>query len=141
MRLGSVWVLPVFAGLALPLAGCLERTVKVTSEPPGAVVWVNNVEVGRTPVETGFTFYGKYDVRLRREGYEPLAVVQDVNAPIYEYPPLDLLAEAAPFTIRTERAWHYELAPLVPVEGPAEAELIARARELEMRLPEVAPKE
>ncbi len=133
MRIAARFAVP---GLAfLLLGGCLERTVKVTSEPPGAVVWVNNVEVGRTPVETGFTFYGKYDVRLRREGYEPVAVVQDVNAPFYEYPPVDLLAEAIPVTIRTRREWHYELSPLVPVEGQAETDLIARARELEQSLP------
>ncbi len=118
----------------VPLAGCLERTVKVTSEPPGAVVWMNNVEVGRTPLTTAFTFYGKYDVRLRREGYEPLVLGRRLRAPIYEYPPLDLVALAAPFKIRTRRDWHFELSPQGPVEGPAEAELIARARAMQAEL-------
>jgi hypothetical protein len=127
------------AWAGIGLGGCLERTVKITSEPPGAVVWMNNVEVGRTPVETGFTFYGKYDVRLRREGYEPLSAVRDVRAPLYEYPPLDLLAEAAPLPIRTERSWHFELEPTIVVEGQAEADLIARARAMEAELPEKAP--
>ena len=60
----------VFAcGLAICSTGCLKRTISVTTEPPGALVWINDVEVGRTPLETDFTFYGIYDVRLRREGW------------------------------------------------------------------------
>ena len=38
------------AGAALLSGGCLERTIKVTTEPEGAVVWINDVEVGRTPL-------------------------------------------------------------------------------------------
>jgi hypothetical protein len=33
---------------AVLLAGCVEREMLVTSEPAGAIVYVSDVEVGRT---------------------------------------------------------------------------------------------
>ena len=48
-------------------AGCVQRMIKITSDPPGALVRLNDEEVGRTPVTVPFTFYGVYDVRLHRE--------------------------------------------------------------------------
>lgn len=115
--------------LALPaLPGCLERTITVTSEPPGAVVWLNNTEVGRTPLTTGFTFYGDYDVRLRKEGYEPIVTHREAKAPIYEQAPLDLVATALPMRIRTNRTWHFELEPLPPISEEHRGELVERAR-------------
>jgi hypothetical protein len=49
------------------LLGCVERTISITSEPRGALVYLNDEEVGRTPVSVPFTYYGVYDVRLERE--------------------------------------------------------------------------
>ncbi len=43
--------------------GCVERTVTITSEPDNALVYLNDEEIGRTPVTVSFTFYGVYDVR------------------------------------------------------------------------------
>jgi hypothetical protein len=52
---------------ASTLVGCVERTISITSEPRGALVYLNDEEVGRTPVSVPFTYYGVYDVRLERE--------------------------------------------------------------------------
>lgn len=120
-------LLLALAGTVLP--GCLERTIRVTSEPPGAIVWLNNVEVGRTPVETDFTFYGEYDVRLNREGFEPVVTTRDADAPIHEWPGLDLIAAALPFTFSNTVAWHFDLAPTPESIDPeqAKADLLNRA--------------
>lgn len=56
------------------LAGCIERTITVTSKPAGALVYLNDEEIGRTPVTVPFTFYGVYDVRLEHE-----SVWMDIN--------------------------------------------------------------
>lgn len=115
----------------LPLAGCVKRTIRVTSEPPGAIVWLNNVEIGRTPVETDFTFYGRYDVRLNREGFEPVVTTRDASAPIHEWPGLDLVAAALPFTFHNKIDWHFDLAPTpesINLEQ-ANADLLERATE------------
>ncbi len=112
---------------ATGLGGCLERDLTVTSEPPGAIVILNSVEVGRTPVTVPFTWYGDYDVMLRLEGYKTLVTHANVNAPIQEYPPFDLFAEMTPTTISDHRFLHYKLQPYVP---PTEDELKARADQL-----------
>ena len=116
------------------LGGCLERTVTITSEPPGAIVMLNDEEIGRTPVETGFRYFGVYDVRLQREGYEPIVTEKEAVAPIWEYPGIDLLAIMAPWRVKTHLEWHFDM-ETVPETGTAEAEraeqeLFDRARSL-----------
>jgi hypothetical protein len=91
------------------LAGCLERRVHVESDPPGALVTINDVEIGRTPVEADFTYYGEYDVRLDLDGYEPLRTRARADTPIYEYPPFDLVATAMPAKIENVVRWHFKL--------------------------------
>lgn len=121
----------LLAPLAL-LAACgrQTRTLEVTSTPPGAIVWVNDVELGRTPVETDFLHYGTYDVRLRLEGFEPVVTSRDADAPLGEVPPFDLFAAAVPGDRVTRIAWHFDLVPLAERTDPALAErqLLERAR-------------
>ena len=93
------------------MSGCVRRTITVTSDPPGALVYLNDLEVGRTPVETEFTYYGDYDVRLIHEGYEPLITVGKARAPLWDNVPLDLAAEAMPGEPHADIHWHYELQP------------------------------
>lgn len=119
--------------MLLVLPGCLQRRIRVTSEPPGAVVWVNDTEIGRTPAETGFTFFGDYDVRLELDGYEPVHEMRRAKAPLHEYPGPDLVAAALPVKFKTLIEWHFDLAP--SLEGTLrpdqlEAEVVERARRL-----------
>ncbi len=125
-----------FTGAA-GLGGCLQRTITITSEPPGALVWLNDMEVGRTPLETDFTFFGTYDVRLHLDGYEPIATGREAPAPFYEYPGPDLVAEALPITIPTRIHWHFWLAPVAeraPDTAAAERAVLERARQLRGQL-------
>jgi PEGA domain len=112
---------------ALFLAGgCVERTLSVQSDPPGALVYLNDQEIGRTPMEHDFVWYGKYEVALRMEGYEALKTTADVSMPIYQLPPIDLLAEIVPITIKDRKSLHYTLEPLA---GPEDTgALIDRAK-------------
>lgn len=126
--------------VALPvLSGCLERTVSVTSEPPGAIVWLNNAEVGRTPVTTGFLFYGDYDLQVRKDGYEALTTHHDLSSPIYEQPPLDLVATALPVRIHTTRDIKVELQPLPDDTPEAQRALIDRASDMRRQVLERTP--
>jgi hypothetical protein len=125
------------AGLACSgaaLSGCLERTVTVNSNPPGAVVWLNDTEVGRTPLTTGFIFYGDYDVRLQKEGYEPVSTHRLASAPMYEWMPIDLAATALPVRIKTKKTWDFDLTPEPPPTEESRKALIQRAHELGDRL-------
>jgi len=130
---GAYFRFSLFA-LLICLPGCLERTVTVTSDPPGALVSLNDVEVGRTPVETAFLFYGDYDVRLRREGNEPLIAHKEIDPPVYEWIPFDLLATVLPLQIRARQMWHFRLEPTPPMDEAAEAALMSRARTLGAQL-------
>jgi hypothetical protein len=122
------------------LSGCLERRVSITSEPPGATVTINDVEVGRTPVEAGFTYYGTYDVRVEKEGFEPLRVKPRASAPLYEIPPFDLAATAVPARIETVVPWKFTLEPALASNKSLDelnADVIARAKTLREQLPPV----
>ncbi len=124
---------------ALPLTGCIERTIRVTTEPPGARVWLNDVELGRTPVQTAFTFYGDYDIQIQMDGYEPVQTCRKAKAPVHEWPGIDLVAEALPHRFQNEVHWHFDLEPEAESVTPPEqldADLIDRARELEAQLSE-----
>ena len=116
--------------LALLIAqgGCLSRRIFVTSDPPGARLWLNDVEIGRTPVATEFTYFGTYNVRLEHDGFQTLETPKKAVAPWYEYPVVDLLAIAAPWSIETKLDWHFELEP--SAEAPDRDEVLNRARQL-----------
>jgi hypothetical protein len=115
------------------LGGCLSRKLSVTSEPPGATVYANDIELGRTPLEAAFTYYGSYDVRVELDGYEPIRRKVIARAPIYEYPPIDLLAIAMPFRIDHTVRWNFKLEPMRETTEPREAlekGMLDRAAEL-----------
>lgn len=121
MRAAAVVLLGCAAG-----AGCVDRRIFITSDPSGARVYLNDQDVGVTPLEVNFTWYGVYDVRVRKEGYEPLVTTREAKAPLYELPPFDLIALAIPGTKRTHIDWNFTLEPAKT--GPAA--LMERADEL-----------
>lgn len=102
-------LLLVTASAALP--ACVRRTIDITSDPSGALVLLNDREVGRTPVEVEFTFYGEYDVRLLLDGYEPLVTGATASPPIWDNVPLDFFAEIAPGDPDVRIPWHFTLEP------------------------------
>jgi hypothetical protein len=113
--------------LAVVLAGCVERTIKITSQPSGAVVYLNDEEVGRTPTEVSFKFYGDYSVILRKEGYQTVQDHRKINAPWYQLPPSDIVADLLiPTTIYDRHSWSFDLQPQ---QLPAKQELLERAEE------------
>ena len=115
------------AAAALTLTGCIQRTISINSEPEGALVHLNDVEVGRTPLSVPFTFYGTYDVRLEKEGYDTLHVPTKADAPWWEAPGPDLVAEALPGERRVDLQWDYVMTPTQPTSAEA---LVDRAKQL-----------
>ena len=125
----------MLALLACALTGCVERRIVITSEPSGATVFLNDTEVGRTPVEVDFTYYGVYDVRLRKEGCEPLVTTAKASAPFYEWPGVDLVAMMIPVTKKTRIDWHFDLAPA----DADESALLERAKAMRTEFTEGTP--
>src|SRR5690349_3967663 len=89
--------------------GCVRRQLTVQTDPPGALVHLNGQEFGRTPVTRDFTWYGTYDVELRKEGYQTQKTTGKVIAPWWQWVPIDLFAELLPLTDR--RQLHYTMHP------------------------------
>lgn len=113
--------------------GCVDRKIRITSDPPGARVWLNDTEIGTTPAEADFRFYGRYDVRLEKDGYEPLWTDKKAYAPVWQYPGLDIAADLIPLRFDDTVDWHFELEPSLESTSDPEtlrADLISRAREL-----------
>ncbi|TWT41106.1 PEGA domain protein [Phycisphaerae bacterium RAS1] len=111
------------------VCGCVERIMKVETEPPGATVLINDEEVGLSPVKFSFTWYGDYDIIVRKKGYETLKTHYKVDAPWYQWPPIDFFAELlTPGTIRDERS--VPRLTLAPASQPAVADVVDRAVEL-----------
>ena len=114
--------------LLLPLlcTGCVRRTISIVTEPPGALVWLNDREVGRTPIEVEFLYYGTYDVRIVKDGYEPLITFGRADAPLWDMVGIDLAAELLPLELHSRIEWIYQLEPAM-FDEPG---LIQRARDL-----------
>lgn len=100
-----------FACAAAP-AGCVRRTISITTTPPGAVVFLNDREVGRTPCDVEFLHYGVYDVRLRLEGFEPVVGSGRADAPAWDFIGADLFAEMVPAQLESRVSWHFDLEPV-----------------------------
>lgn len=112
----------VLAGL---LVGCVERTIKITTQPSGATVILNDEEVGRSPADVRFTWYGTYDVIIRKEGYKTLHTPQKIDPPVYQWPVIDIFTELLiPAKWHDVRTWHFDLEPQ-PL--PQREELLERA--------------
>jgi len=113
--------LPVtLAAACLVITGCygqVQRTITIESEPPGAVLWLNDNEVGRTPCTVPFTWYGTYGIRLEYPGYEPLVTTAGVRAPWWEWIPLDLASETvAPGVHEDAHAFRFALKKAEPAD-------------------------
>ncbi|MCK4343118.1 MAG: PEGA domain-containing protein [Phycisphaerae bacterium] len=129
-RLRSTWLSAAAAGLLLMVpGGCVERTARVETDPPGALVIVNDEEVGVSPVKFSFLWYGDYDIMLRKPGYWTLKTHYRIEAPWYQWPPFDLVAETMiPATIRDEHV--LPTFKLEPIGEATVAEIVQRATEL-----------
>jgi hypothetical protein len=128
--------------LALALTGCVERKIVIGSNPPGALVTLNDVEVGRTPVKVPFTWYGDYDIRLRYEqnvGTPERPVIKryylhthkKTNTPWFDWLGVDLFTELAPAEFKDEQVWAFDIPEVVE---PTDEELIQRARDMQQQL-------
>ncbi len=117
--------------LLLGGTGCVERRMVIATADPlyGAQVYdEKNHPIGATPVDRPFTYYGTYQFRLAKDGYETKIVEEKVRAPWYLTPGFDFITEnLLPFTVRDVRYFKYTLTPMAVV--PPEL-LLQKAQEL-----------
>lgn len=110
--------------------GCVQRRMTVRSNPPGALVYVDDYQIGTTPVSTDFVYYGTRKIRLIKDGYDTLTVQQPFPVPWYEIFPLDFVTENLwPWEIRDERVVDLAMVPA----GTIPAETVVSRAELARR--------
>ncbi|MDG1991244.1 MAG: PEGA domain-containing protein [Pirellulales bacterium] len=116
--------------LLLMSIGCVQRRMTVRSNPPGALVYVDDYQIGTTPVSTDFVYYGTRKIRLIKDGYDTLTVQQPFPVPWYEIFPLDFVTENLwPWEIRDERVVDLAMIPA----GTVPAETVVSRAELARR--------
>ncbi len=137
--------------LALALAGCrTQRSIEITSQPPGARVRLDEQEVGITPVTVPFEFYGTRRITFYKAGYRTRSEQIRLRPPWYFRFPLDVVTEVfLPFGWRDRRAYHMDLVQGQEVMSiPSLRSVIDRANVLRQsgpegprHLPETRPQE
>jgi len=127
-----LWFLAaVPAALAVCAGGCVKKTLTIDSEPRGALVVLNENEVGRTPVTVPFTWYGSYEIILSKQGYETQVVHQRIFAPPHQWIGVDLVTEVLlPFEFKDEKHFTYTLEPTRAVDR---SDLIQRGEAVQQR--------
>lgn len=128
----SVVVFAAVCMTAVALAGCVERQLTINTEPQGAMIVLNDQEIGISPVTVPFNWYGDYWVRVSKDGYETLNTHRELEAPLHDYLPFDFFAQILyPGHLVDAYEWTFELAPK---EYPTREELIEHARSLRTEL-------
>lgn len=112
--------------------GCIERTITIETEPDDATVFLNDQEVGRSPVQVPFTWYGDYDLIIRKKGYQTIHTHHRVRTPWYQFPLIDIITECMiPFTVHDDRV--LDTFVLTPRQDPTKEALLEAAAELKQR--------
>lgn len=130
--------IPALAAIAsaAALTGCVERRIWIDTDPPGALVWLNDAQLGRSPVDVGILHDGVYDLRIEKDGFEPIVTGVDVHGPIWDTVPLDFFAEVLPVDARHDSRWRFTLR----VRDDSESALVERAARLrETMTPPASP--
>ncbi len=101
-RLMGKWALSLWViSLLLLCSGCVDRFLVVRTEPVGAKVFVDGIDVGISPVRIPFNFYGTRDLLVRMEEDEkrgerslaPQRRIVKLTPPWYQRFPLDFVSE------------------------------------------------
>lgn len=134
MQKGNLFLEIVFVILTgvLVLSGCVERKLTINTAPQGALVTLNDEEIGSSPVTVSFEWYGDYEVRIEKEGFETLKTHRRLKGPWYDSFPFDFFAGVLnPKRIVDSYEWTFTLAEKRPANRD---ELIENAQELKKQL-------
>ena len=92
------------------------------------MVYIDDQEIGTTPVATDFVYYGTRKIKLIKDQFETMSTYHTIAPPWYQVPPFDFITEnLIGREIRDERILNFNLVPqrMVPTQ-----ELLGRADNL-----------
>jgi hypothetical protein len=133
MRKKGLFILLAVCLISILLTGgCVERKLTINTEPQGATVTLNDEEIGQSPVTVSFNWYGDYNVRISKEGYETLKTHRELKGPWYDNFPFDFFAQV----INSKRIvdsyeWTFKLEEL---QQPSRENLIQKAESLKKQI-------
>jgi len=97
------------------------------SNPPGATVYLDGREIGRTPFSTNFDHYGKREFRIVKQGYETKTELVPIRAPWYQWVGFDFVAEVLlPGKLTDHKHYEFDLQQERVVPG---SEIVTRAEQ------------
>ncbi len=131
MRNCGLPVLLIILIANLFLFGCVERKLTINTEPQGALVTLNDEEIGPAPVTVPFNWYGDYNVRISKAGYETLNTHRELKSPLHDYFPFDIFAQISPSRTVDSYEWTFTLKTMQPQDRD---QLIENAKMLEQQL-------
>jgi hypothetical protein len=131
MRKPSLSFIVLCLVAAAILTGCVERNLTINTRPEGALVILNDEEIGLSPVTVGFEWYGDYNVAIRKEGFETLKTHRKLKAPWYDGFPFDFFAQILPNRSVDSYEWEFELEQSRQI---GRDQLLQNARELKSQL-------
>jgi hypothetical protein len=109
-------VVLLLATMTVLPTGCVRRRLLVQSNPAGAMLFVDNQQIGTTPCSVDFIYYGTREIRLVKPGFETLTVNQPIPTPWYEIPPIDFVSEnLVPSRLVDHRTVAFNMQPQVIV--------------------------
>lgn len=127
----NVQLLLVLSVSTCLLSGCVRRTVKINTDPQGALLWLNDREIGRSPASMDFTWYGDYSLVARKDGFETLDTHFRVKRPWYQAPGIDFFAEV--LYPKKLHDVHERSFTLTPATQPTDEELMDRSEEFRVQ--------
>lgn len=114
--------------------GCIERRLTINTVPSGALVSLNDEEIGVSPVTVNFNWYGDYRIQIIKEGYDIFNTHRELKAPLYDTMPFDFFTGVLwPGRIVDAYEWSFELKPYVEMNRD---ELIQKAKALQQKAAE-----
>ena len=115
----------IVVSVILFCGGCVERQLTVKTEPSDALIILNDEEIGTSPVTINFEWYGDYNVKISKKGYQTLQTHRSIKRPTCDRFPFDLFADALwPKRIVDKYEWTFQLDPY---QTPDREELINSA--------------
>jgi len=129
MRKCNLFAVSVVMMIPLLSAGCVERRLTIQTIPHGALVTLNDEQIGISPVTVSFNWYGDYNVRISKEGFETLKTHRKLKGPWYDKFPFDFFAQILnPKRIVDSYEWTFELADKKQI---SREELIQKAQNIQ----------
>ena len=109
-------------------SGCVERLLRIDSDPAGAAIYLDGRHIGAAPVEVPFTFYGTRRIDAWTADRPGATQYVELAPPWYQYFPLDLFSELLDPVTHVDR--HEVTIALPAAPATPRDEISQRAEEL-----------